>query len=162
MNRDRLDIDFDPAHLAFGPDPHGWRHHDPETGLTWRILRREDMPRIEELWAGMEERLGKQDRPDQFRMPVVITLVAEDCTGTVVSAIYGECVVDFTMIGTDRRVARSVKTVIPYLSLHLFPRAIRIVRVLVPHRMARHMERLLPGFTNITQSFAQFVHKIRG
>lgn len=162
MNRDLSDLDFDPLHFAFGENPLEWRHHDPEQGVVWRILRYEDLPELRRLWAEMDAKLGKQDKPDQFRMPVVLTLVAEDDqTGEMLSAIYGEAVVDFTMIGTSRRVARSVKTVIPYIELNLFPRSIRIVRVLVPVRLARHVGRLLPRFTNITQSFAQFVYKIR-
>lgn len=141
---------FDPA----------WRHI-AANGLTWRMAQPDDLPRLLELWAGMEKKLGRQDKPNLFAMPVVITLVAEDEQGTIVGGVYGEAVIDFTGIGTDRRVAASVSELFIELGIHLRERTIRIVRVLVPRCLAAGMAKALPGLQEITQRYAQFFIKIR-
>lgn len=120
----------------------------------------EDAPRVIELWREMDGKLGQQDKPNLFAMPVVITLVCEDEQGVIQSAIYGEAVVDFTAIGTDRGAMTGVHEIFPELARHLSERSIRIVRVLVPKYLARGMARVLPTLTEITQSVAQFVLKI--
>lgn len=130
-------------------------------GITWRLAVIEDMPRLTELWDNMDKRLGKQDRPDLFAMPVVLTLVAEDEHGIIVSGLYGEAVIDFTGIGTDRRAMLTASEIIPTLHEFLLERTIRVVRVLVPKRVAKGMSALLPGLSEITQSFAQFIYQIR-
>lgn len=158
---DRIPFGIDLEHLAFGEDRFAWRLPTQE-GLTWRLATMNDLPQLRALWAEMDAKLGKQDKPDLFDMPVLLTLVAvDDLTGEIATAIYGECVVDWTMIGTSRRAARTLPQLHPWLALFLFPRKIRLARILVPRRLERHMERMLPGFRNITQQFAQFVGNVR-
>jgi hypothetical protein len=132
-----------------------------ENGLTWRLAKPEDMPHLLELWHSMEKKLGRQDKPDLFAMPVVLTLVAEDEQGVIVSGVYGEAVIDFTGIGTDRRSMACLGELFPVLEAHLLERTIRTVRVLVPRRLAKGMKAVLPGLSEITQQFAQFVYQIR-
>lgn len=152
----------DLAHFVFGENRAEWRLPTKQ-GVTWRIAQRDDLPELQALWDEMDAKLGaKQDRPDQFAMPVLLTLVAvDDVTGKIETAIYGECVVDWTMIGTSRRAARTFGELHPWVALFLFSRSIRVARILVPRRMERHMKKMLPGLRNITQSFAQFVCNIR-
>ena len=138
-----------------------WRQTTRD-GLTWRLAVMDDLPRLRELWAEMDEKLGeKQDKPDLFAMPVLLTLVAEDTSGKLIAAIYGEAVVDWAMIGTDRAAARSIDELWPQLTFFLFERTVRVTRVLVPMRLRRHMARLLPQMRDITQLFAQFSCTIR-
>jgi hypothetical protein len=152
---------IDPQDFAFGEDRFAWRLNTLE-GVTWRLATRDDMPRLQELWDEMDAKLGKQDRPNLMQMPVLITLVAvDDVTGRIEAATYGECVVDWTMIGTSRRVARTIKDLHPYLVIFLFTRAIRVSRILVPKRLEKHMQRLMPQMRNITHLFAQFACMIR-
>lgn len=160
MNRDRLPSN--PDHLAFGDKPLEWRLPTSE-GVTWRLATRDDLPELRRLWAEMDARMGvKNDKPDPFAEPVVLTLVAVDAvTGRIDSALYGELVVDWAMIGTSRRTARTINELIPHLALFLFPRSIRAARVLVPRRLERHMAKLVPRLRNITESFAQFAYIIR-
>lgn len=129
--------------------------------MIWRLAVKSDLPRIHELWAEMDRKFGRQDRPDLFAMPVLLTLVAEDENGVVVSALYGECVVDWTMIGANREAGRMVDKLFPYLEHFLLERTIRVARVLVPKRIERHMQKLLPQMRNISESFAQFVYVLR-
>jgi hypothetical protein len=137
-----------------------WRHK-ATSGLTWRLAVESDIPRIHDLWTAMEGKLGKQDKPDLFEVPVVLTLVAEDEAGVIVSAIYGEAVVDWTGIGTDRRAADSLSELFPVLHSFLFDRGIRVTRVLVPRRLAKGMRDVLPWMTDISHKFAQFAYTVR-
>lgn len=130
-------------------------------GLTWRLAIPEDMASIFLLWQEMDRKLGKQDKPDLFDMPVMLTLVAEDEAGTIRGAIYGEAVVDFTGIGTDRAVMEAVPDLFPTLRDYLGERTIRVVRVAVPRLLRRGMARALPGLVEITQRLAVFVYTIR-
>lgn len=139
---------------------HKWRQAT-DKGRTWRLANFNDLPRLNELWDGMEQRLGKQDRPDLFAMPVTLTLVAEDETGTVVAGIYGEAVIDWTMIGTDRKTAESINDLFPMLRQYLGERSIRVARVLVPKRLAKGMAEALPQMVEIGHLFASFVCVIR-
>jgi hypothetical protein len=140
-----------------------WRLPTPE-GITWRMATLEDTPRLLDLWDAMDRKFGgKQDRPNLFEsVPVVLTLVAvEDATGIIEAAFYGETVVDWTMIGTSRRVARTIDSLHETLFEFLYERGIRVTRVLVPLAIEKHMEKLLPRLRNITQLVAQFVCTIR-
>lgn len=105
---------------------------------------------------------GKQDRPNLFKMPVLLVLVAVDnVTGVIDSAAYAECVADWTMIGTSRRASRTIDKLHPYLAMFLFGTPIRVTRILIPKRLEKHMARMMPQMRNITHSFAQFVCNIR-
>lgn len=129
--------------------------------LTWRLAVVEDIPSLNELWGAMDKKLGKQDRPDLFAMPVVLTLVAENENGVVVQGIYGEAVIDFTGIGTDRRAMASIGELFPALHEHFFERTIRVIRVLVPKRLAAGMKAMLPGMVELSIKFASFAYTIR-
>jgi hypothetical protein len=130
-------------------------------GLTWRMMRIEDAPRVVDLWREMDRKLGKQDSPNLFALPVLVTLVAEDELGEIVEALYGEAVIDLTLIGCDRRaMASTVELTGPLGSFLKSQWNIRAVRVLVPRRLRAGMKRLLPQFRDITERFAQFVFNL--
>lgn len=137
-----------------------WRH-PTGNGLTWRLALPEDMPRLYELWGAMDRKLGKQDKPDLLKLPVLLALVAEDEAGVIVGGVYGEAVVDFTGIGTDRRAMESAAELFPELREFFRVRSLRVARVLVPRRLANGMRERLPGFREITQRFAQFCYQIQ-
>ena len=122
-----------------------------------------DLPRLLELWDEMDEKFGgRQDRPNLFSVPVMVTLVACDGeTGTIEGAIYGEYVVDWTAIGTSRKAARQIDALWPTLNECLRESCIRVTRVLVPSRLERQMAKILPQLRNITNAFAQFVFNVR-
>lgn len=102
-------------------------------GLTWRLAALDDMPRLRQLWTEMDARVGeKQDRPDLFTMPVVLALVTVNEQGVIEDAVYGEAVVDFTVNGISRKVARYIDPLFPTLHFFLFDRNIRVARMLVP------------------------------
>jgi hypothetical protein len=132
--------------------------HETANGLTWRMMRIEDAPRVLDLWAEMDRKLGRQDKPNLFALPVLLTLVAEDEAGDIVTALYGEAVVDLTLIGMDRRAMESTAELTRPLGGFLRSQwGIRAVRVLVPMRLRKGMKRLLPQFREITELVAQFV-----
>lgn len=137
-----------------------WRQ--PATGgLTWRMARQEDLPRLSRVWDQMEEKLGPQDRPDLFNWPVCLVLLAEDEAGEIVGGLYGEAVIDWTMIGADAHVARATTTLLPELIAYHLNTGIRAARVLVPMRLRRVMGRYLSVLTDLSDRFAHFAYRVR-
>jgi len=130
-------------------------------GLTWRLARESDLLVIGGLLAEMEKRLGKQDRPDFFDDPVVLTLVAEDATGTVVTALYGEMTVELTSIGLHKPSIESVSEIFPDLQQFFGDRFFRVANVFVPRPLARLLHQLLPGCERTSKKLAHFVYRIR-
>jgi hypothetical protein len=137
-----------------------WRHR-ASNGYTWRLALPEDLPRIRELWAAQEAKIGPQDRPDLFEMPVVLTLVAENEHGEVVEALYGEVTIEWTSVGIERAALRTVAELFPYLRKFCGDRTLRLARVNVPRRIAGMMRKFLPSLKQIDEEVAQFVFRIR-
>ena len=106
--------------------------------------------------------MGKQDKPDLFDMPVILTLVCEDDeTGEVVEALYAECNVDLTSIGLDIQALKTVREIFPTLHRFFGDKTLRLATVSVPKLIAGVMSRLLPGMTRNDGKLVQFVYRIR-
>lgn len=140
-----------------GPE---WRFR-ASNGYVWRLATPEDQPRIEEIWAEQERAIGRQDRPDLFEMPVILTLVAEDHAGVVVEALYAELTVEFVSIGTERSALRTVHEMFRHLRQFCGERSMRLARVNVPRRLAGMVRKFLPGLVQTEDELAQFVFRIK-
>lgn len=137
-----------------------WRFQT-SNGYTWRLARAEELPLIEDLWCVQESVIGKQDKPDLFNIPVVLTLVAENEAGEIVEALYAEAVVEFTSIGAERGALRSVNELFPHLRRFCGDRSLRVARVNVPRGIARMVRKFLPGLVQLDEELSQFVFRIR-
>jgi hypothetical protein len=140
-----------------GPE---WRFQ-ASNGYVWRMATAGDLPRIQELWANQESRIGAQDKPDLFDLPVLLTLVAENAGGVVVEALYIEAVAEFVSIGTERGALRTVHEMFRHFRDFCGQRKIRLARVNVPRRLARMVGRFLPGLDQTEDQLAQFVFRVR-
>jgi hypothetical protein len=130
-------------------------------GLTWRLATENDLLAIGGLYADMEARLGEQDRPDFFSDPVVLTLVAEDETGTVVSALYGETTIELTSIGLHKPSIETISEIFPDLKQFFADRFYRVANVFVYKPLARLLRKFIPGCVQTKDTLARFTYRIR-
>jgi hypothetical protein len=145
---------------SLGRDGGTWKKRT-SNGLTWRLAHESDLLAIGGLFAEMEARLGKQDRPDFFSDPVVLTLVAQDETGAVVSALYGEATIELTSIGLNKPSIETVHEIFPDLHQFFSDRFYRIAHVFVHKPIARLLRKLLPNCEPTSKTLAHFVYRIR-
>lgn len=82
-------------------DANYWKDYRRTAGdLTWRLAVSEDQPAIDRIREASERLLNeKQKTPNLFDVPVMLALVAEDATGTVVDALYLEAQVEVMKMG---------------------------------------------------------------
>lgn len=146
---------------SLGRDDKGAWTKTTSNGLKWRLAVEADLLAIGGLLAAMEARLGKQDRPDFFDDPVVLTLVAEDAAGTVVSALYGEMTIELTSIGLDKPSMETVSEIFPDLHQFFGDRFYRVANIFVPKPLARLLRKLLPGCVQTSDTLAHFIYRIR-
>lgn len=128
--------------MAVAPDLWAaWRK--PAHGLTWRLAQPKDAPALVDLLDQMERRIGVQDRPDFYAAPVLLTLVAEDAAGRIVTAVYAEAVAELTMVGLSREGMLGVAALEEELAGFLFARGFRVARLSIPARLERFMRATL-------------------
>lgn len=139
-------------------DP-AWRY-TTSNGYTWRMARPEDLLRVGQVWHEQEQRTGKAARLDLMKMPVVLTLVAENAAGEIVEALYGEATIEWASIGLEKAALETVGEIFPDLARFCGERDVRICRVVAPRRLAKLVSRFLPGMKRIDGDSAHFVFRI--
>lgn len=138
-----------------------WRlEHD---GLIWRVALQKDEPGIAGVLDAVDNRLGKQDRPDLYAAPVLLTLVAEDETGAIVDGLYIELVAEIVKFSDNRRAFDSYEKLLPYIGSFLQSREVRVVQMNVLSRWERVMSGSLErmGFGPIAPKFKTWMRKVR-
>jgi hypothetical protein len=131
-------------------------------GLRWRVAVIEDLPALTHLLDSAHMMVGPQERPDFFAFPVILTLVAEDFTGTIVDGLYIELDAYIRKIGLNRTGMISSEALVPMLGSFLASRKIRIGRVAVPIRLAKIMKASMRrmGMVDVTEKFSHWAMKI--
>lgn len=130
-------------------------------GYTWRLARLEDMLRVYQLWSEQDARMGDSPRVDLMNMPVVLTLVAENASGEIVEALFGEATFEWISVGLERDALQTVNELFPALERFSAQRSVRVCRVNVPRRLARLVRRFLPGLRHCDEEISQFVFDVR-
>lgn len=141
-------------------DVEAWRDWTIEhADLTWRVALPEDGNAVAAL---IEAQPVKQDRPDLFAAPVILTLVAEDFTGEIVDALYIELIAEITKITANRAGFDAYQLLLPHIRSFLHARNIRVAQMAVLPRwkrvMAASLERM--GFWCIDSRFSCWVRKV--
>lgn len=118
-----------------------WRGYRQDAdGLTWRVATPDDIPALEHLWAVKERVLQRKiDRPDFFKPPCLITLVAEDEHGRILDALYAEAHIDITKIGCSLKGFESTPKVAGHLAMWLKSRGFRLASIIVPKVLSARM-----------------------
>lgn len=112
----------------------------------------------------MKDRIGvTPDCPDMFAPPVIVTLVAEDESGTIVQGLYMEMVVDLTMLGLHREAFDSAEVLLPTLAGLAFSRRIRTGRVTTLRSMRSRVRKMLEkvGFRTDAGAVDHWVFRVR-
>lgn len=112
--------------------------------VTWRLALPSDAMAMAGLVVDMQERTGvERDCPDMFAWPVMITLVAEDDSGTIVGAVYMEAIAEIKMLNFNRDAFTSAEALLPLLAGLANERKIRWGRVSTKHWIQRRVSRML-------------------
>jgi hypothetical protein len=122
-----------------------WRSYEKQVGhLVWRLALPKDKPALERLWRSKERVLNaKLDRPDFFASPTLITLVAEDCQGKIVSGLYVEAVPSVSMIGASVEGFEGTPEIHADIVAWLRSRGFRFAATIVPKMLCVRMREVL-------------------
>jgi hypothetical protein len=133
--------------------------------ITWRPATREDLPRIEQLWAEQDERFSgsgaKVDRPVLFYeedeearpfypyKPPVLNVVVAEKAGEVVGFRYTEAVPEMSIVTGDKDVMESLGSALTHEAHWLKQKGFRSGWGLVPQKFVGAMGRFLRRYPHI-------------
>lgn len=150
--------------LGNSHDVYSWKDWSIQSnGLRWRMATPDDTAVLTALMDQVPLRWRNLDRPDLFKSPVLLTLVAEDAEGTVVDGCYVEAVCEVVKLCMTPAGFNSMEELAPWLRRFMTLRGFRICQVTTPRRLARYMRAILElcGFHYVDDELSHFKGRLR-
>lgn len=141
-----------------------WRDWRLEhAGLTWSVALPEDIEAIDALLDREEAKFGRQDRPNLFEPPVMITLVAKNEAGEIVDGLSIELVAEIGKLTTNREGFSAYPKLLPHIGGFLQARGVRVAQMAVASRRVPAMQPMLEemGFRPVEPVLSMWVRKVR-